>query len=81
MTRGFRDEGFRRSADDDEATEVTIEGVIVLSETEAAIKCQIGKRAVWVPKSQITDDSEVYEADQCGKLVVTAWFAEKEDLS
>lgn len=36
----------------------------------------IGK--VWVPQSQIDDDSEVYAAGHEGELVVSAWFAEKQ---
>jgi len=36
---------------------------------------------VWVPRSQIHDDSEVYDADNReGRLVVSKWFAEKEGL-
>jgi hypothetical protein len=31
----------------------------------------------WVPKSQIHDDSEVYEGNHQGYLVVKLWFAEK----
>lgn len=33
--------------------------------------------AVWVPKSQIHDDSEVYDAEEHanGMLVVSEWFA------
>lgn len=30
---------------------------------------------IWVPKSQLHDDSEVYEAGQIGTLVVTQWLA------
>lgn len=34
---------------------------------------------VWVPKSVITDDSEVWKKDQePGSLIVKRWFAEKE---
>jgi len=33
---------------------------------------------VWVPKSVIHDDSEIWEAGQeAGELVVTEWFAHK----
>lgn len=31
----------------------------------------------WVPKSQITDDSEVFEVGGEGTLCVTEWFAKK----
>lgn len=32
---------------------------------------------VWIPKSVIHDDSEVWRVGQHGKLVVYTWFAEK----
>lgn len=31
----------------------------------------------WIPKSQITDDSEVYRVGDAGTLMVTEWIAEK----
>jgi len=77
MTRGFRDEDRRRG---DDAEDVTIDGVVSIGESANAVLCQIGKRQIWIPKSQITDDSEVFADDQSGKLVITAWLAEREDL-
>ena len=41
------------------------------------------RRAVWVPRSAIHDDSEVYDANDGagpGKFVVASWFADKEGL-
>jgi hypothetical protein len=35
---------------------------------------------IWIPKSVIHDDSEVYKEGAEGKLVVARWFAEKEGL-
>lgn len=35
---------------------------------------------VWIPRSQIHDDSEVYEQGHTGDVVVTTWWAEKEGL-
>lgn len=35
---------------------------------------------VWVPKSVIHDDSEVYKADTDGELVVLEWWAAKRGL-
>jgi hypothetical protein len=38
-----------------------------------------GDEEVWIPKSCIHDDSEVYAEDsEPGELVVVAWFARKE---
>jgi hypothetical protein len=36
---------------------------------------------VWIPKSVIHDDSEIWQEDsEPGELVVKAWFAHKEGL-
>lgn len=35
------------------------------------------KREIWIPQSQIHEDSEVYKNGDEGKLVVVEWFAEK----
>lgn len=36
---------------------------------------------VWIPKSVIHDDSEVWQEDsEPGEMVVAAWFARKEGL-
>lgn len=53
---------------------------IALKESDKALLVQIIdlEEQVWVPKSQIHDDSEVFKSDQSGKLVVTNWFAEKQ---
>lgn len=32
---------------------------------------------IWIPHSQITDDSEVYDIGTEGTLIVTEWYAEK----
>lgn len=39
-------------------------------------------RDIWVPHSQIHDDSEVFDCDDnaVGHLIITRWFAEKERL-
>lgn len=76
MSRGFRDEH-----DDDEP--VTIDEVVSHRNTTSglALVCTIDGREVLVPHSQITDDSEVYEPGQSGKLVITAWLARREGLS
>lgn len=62
----------------------------VLKETTRAILCRIpvkvlskdSHREVWVPKSAIHDDSEVFDGGEnnYGKLVLKTWFAEKEAL-
>lgn len=53
-----------------------------ISETKAALKVKMDDdRALWVPKSVIHDDSEVYEVGGEGTLVVFQWFADKEGWS
>lgn len=52
--------------------------------TEKALRVQLESEDEprWIPKSQIHDDSEVYDLDKnaTGDIVVTRWFAEKEGL-
>lgn len=53
--------------------------------TDKALRVQLESEDEprWVPKSQIHDDSEVYDDkdNATGDLVVTRWFAEKEGLA
>jgi len=37
-------------------------------------------RELWVPKSVVHDDSEVYAYGHKGKLVVAEWWAEEKEL-
>jgi hypothetical protein len=53
----------------------------VEAESEKAILVEIEDEKVWVPKSQIHDDSEVYSKKSgAGELIVTRWWAEKKGL-
>lgn len=60
--------------------QVVIDDAKVLKATAKALLVKIGAREVWIPQSQIMDDSEVWDAGDEGALVITAWFAEKEGL-
>jgi len=57
----------------------------VKRETNKALLCFVDDlaREIWIPKSQIHDDSEVFDGNDNseGELVVKAWFAEKEKLA
>lgn len=71
----------------DEDDKADFPGAEAVRETTKAILCRIpgekGKvREMWIPKSAIHDDSEVYDArdNNHGKLVLKSWFAEKEGL-
>lgn len=50
-------------------------------ETEMAILVEIEDEEFWIPKSVISDDSEVHSEGDKGTLVVPEWFAEKEGLT
>jgi len=52
-----------------------------LRATEKALLCLIEGEEVWVPQSQIDDDSEVWRAGDEGELVLSAWWAEKQGLA
>jgi hypothetical protein len=54
--------------------------VTVLKETPAALLCEIDGDEVWIPQSQIDDDSEVYEKGHRGTLIVSQWIAEQKGL-
>lgn len=51
-----------------------------IRETSAAILVEIGEEEVWIPKSQIDDDSEVYKDGDEGTLVITAWIAKQKGI-
>lgn len=72
----------RRNGSDDDG--VALENVTAVRATEKALLCRIPgerePREVWIPRSQITDDSEVFELGHEGQLVIKSWFAEREGL-
>jgi hypothetical protein len=70
--------------EDEEEEQVTIRDAVALGETDLALRVEIaGERRMWIPKSVITDDSEVFDAGEhgTGKLVLKGWFARKEGLA
>ena len=56
------------------------EDVTALRETEMALLCEIDGKQVWIPKSQIHEDSEVYKMGTEGELVIPQWLAEEKEL-
>jgi len=54
----------------------------VLRGTELALLVELETgETVWIPKSVIHDDSEVYDEDSAeGEVVVQEWWAKKEGL-
>lgn len=56
---------------------VSFKGVVCKKATEKALLCVVEGKDEWVPKSQISDDSEVNAEDDEGTLVVSQWIAEQ----
>ena len=58
-----------------------IEKVSVIAATSKALLCDIDGEEVWIPKSQIIEDeSEVWDEDDEGTLVITEWIAKEKGL-
>lgn len=55
-------------------------GVTAIAQTDAALCVVVDGKKVWIPLSQIDDDSEVYENGHSGELVVSQWIAEQKGL-
>jgi hypothetical protein len=54
--------------------------VLIKAETAKALLCIIAEDELWVPKSQISADSEVQHRGDRGCLMVTRWWARKAEL-
>lgn len=54
--------------------------VTCLAEGEKSILVDIDGEEHWIPKTQIHDDSDVFEKDTSGDLIITNWIAEKRGL-
>lgn len=69
--------------DRDEDRPVTIRGCKAVNESAKAllVRCGDWEADKWIPKSVITDDSEVFARDGDGDLVIAGWFARKEGLA
>lgn len=59
---------------------VRIEDVVVKKQTDKALLCEINGDDVWIPQSQIDDDSEVWNEGDEGTLVISQWIAEQKEL-
>lgn len=83
MPRGYRDEDRapRRSLPSDEGSEpVRFDNTRAIKATKMALLCSIDGDDVWIPISQITDDSEVFREGDEGTLVITWWLAYQKGL-
>lgn len=59
-----------------------IENAVCTHETEKAIVIVADEflDSVWIPKSQIDDDSEVWKKGQKGNCIISDWIAEQKGL-
>jgi len=60
---------------------VAVDDAHCIRETDKALLvrfCDGGQS--WVPKSQVYDDSEIYEDGDKGKLIISQWIAEQNDI-
>lgn len=58
-------------------------GKVVASTSKAlCVRLDDAEEDLWIPKSQLHDDSEVYDSDSPpGEVVVTQWWAEQKGLT
>ena len=52
-----------------------------IRETDKAILVLVGSEELWIPKSQIDDDSEVWKEGDAGELVISNWIALEKGLA
>ncbi len=57
------------------ANKAEFDDVVCTLATGAAVRVTIAGKSYWIPQSQIDDDSEVYRANDRGKLVISEWIA------
>lgn len=62
-------------------TKVKLDDVRAIKETDAALLCDINGEEIWIPKSQIDDDSEVWQEGDDGVLIISEFIAEKKGLA
>ena len=59
---------------------VTFDHVECTAQTNRAILVHVDGEKVWIPQSQIHDDSEVWGNGDSGKLVISEWIARRKGL-
>ena len=58
-------------------TDISLGPAVCIMESKQAIRVKTDEHGtMWIPKSQISDDSEVYSLGDQGNLVVSEWWAE-----
>lgn len=51
-----------------------------LRESDLAILVDIEGEEFWIPKTHVSDDSEVQEEGDEGTLIISEWIAEQKEL-
>ena len=59
---------------------VSFRNTIATRATAKALLVEVEGKSVWIPQSQIHDDSEVFQVGDTGTLVISAWIARERDL-
>jgi hypothetical protein len=61
---------------------VEFEGASCISQSNKAIRVRLADRVtpIWIPRSLVDDDSEVYERGHTGTLVLPEWWCIQEGL-
>jgi hypothetical protein len=59
---------------------VRIEGAVCKAQTTRAILVEIDEHEIWIPQSQVHEDSEVYHKGDQGTLVISEWIATQKGL-
>ncbi len=62
---------------------VSVQDVLCKHMTDKALLCVIHDEEMWIPLSQVHDDSEVFnDTSACeGTLIITKWIAEQKNLA
>jgi hypothetical protein len=63
-----------------DAKHVSLGGVSVLKESEKALLIDFEGEEHWIPKSQVHDDSDVYEEGDLGTIIISRWIAGQKGL-
>lgn len=67
----------RKTYDDDEYCEIDVE---VIAQTDKGLLIDDGDNRVWIPKSEVRDDSETYKKGDAGTMILATWIAKEKGL-
>ena len=66
---------------DYDSRSVLVPGTEVLRETDKALLIRFSNdQELWIPQSQLHEDSEVFEMGHAGDLIISRWIAELKEL-